>query len=117
VSSDGVLTLVLIDARPEPTPPPLPFVKVEEFAREGNPERLGFNGFTAFIQRGTAKVDGRPMAVDFILLTHRLRKFSVSGWAFAPEKSSTASAANRCAAPSRPCARCIDTLASAPGER
>lgn len=88
VSRDEVVTLLLKDAKPLPERPPIPqpFAGVSEFEPEGEPERITFNGFTGYIQRGRGKVDGKTVAAEEIQLTHRLRKFVVSGWAYAEEK-------------------------------
>jgi len=88
VSQDEVVTLLLKDAKPLPekSPIPQPFAGVNEFEPEGEPERITFNGFTGYIQRGRGKVNGTTVAAEEIQLTHRLRKFVVSGWAYAEEK-------------------------------
>ena len=91
VSRDEAVTLLLQDSKAMDVKPPLPqpFVGVDEFQPEGEPERLRFNGFTGFIQRGKGRVDGKSVAAEEIHLTHRLRKFIVTGWAYGEDKKYT----------------------------
>jgi hypothetical protein len=88
VSPGGALTLLLRDAKERPDLPPMPraFARVEEFEPDGEPERIKFNGFTGYVQRGRGRVHGKPVSGERIVLSHRLRKFTVNGWVYAADK-------------------------------
>jgi hypothetical protein len=86
VSADQFVTLTLRDVTPDTAQSP-PAPPIKDFKRVGDPERLSFNGFTGYLQRGKGRVEGAVVSADEIVLTHHNRGFAIRGWAFgAPAK-------------------------------